>query len=81
MAHMNFITTRARLWTRLEELARIEVKTEGERAEECVKAREFGEWSSVENRLKNPILHFDPHIQTPLQNRIMMAARTNSSVC
>lgn len=78
---MKFITTRAKLWTRLEELAKKEVKTEGERAEECVKAREFFEWAPVENRLKNPILNFDPHVQTPLQNRIMSAVRSNSSVC
>ena len=78
---MKFITTRAKLWARLEELAKIEIKTENERAEECVKAREFWEWASVENRLKNPILGFNPHTQTPLQNRIMIAAKTNSCIC
>lgn len=74
-----FIPSRANLWERLRALSEIKVKTEAECSEECVKSREFWEWSAVENRIKHPLLGFDPSTQTTLQARIMMAARTNST--
>lgn len=70
----------ATLWARLCELANIEVKTEAERIEEQTKARLFTEWLQVQNRLAHPILGFNPHTQTPLQNRVMAAAKTNSYI-
>jgi hypothetical protein len=75
-----FIPARAKLWVRLCELSRMTDKTESQRIEEQQKSREFWDWVAVENRVKYPILGFNPFEQTPIQNRIMLAARTNSAV-
>ena len=81
MKKKELIPTCQSLWERLCELANIEIKTEAERIEEQSKSRLFMEWLRVQNRLTHPILNYNPHTQTSLQNRIMLAATTNSSVC
>lgn len=73
---------RRKLWSRLAELASIEVMTEAETIEEEQLAREFWGWQPVEHQLRPDILRVpwreqDTHL---IQRRIMWAAHTNRCI-
>ena len=76
---MEFCTTRQKLWDRLVELAAIEVKTEAERSEEQIKAREFWDYGALDARLRDGTgLHYPGYNwngMTDMQRRVMRLAR------
>lgn len=75
-----FMQTRKKLWEELFVLSSIEIKTEGQRDDECIKSRLFWELEPVERSLKNPILPWLADGLTPIQRRIMESVCKNSSI-
>lgn len=74
----NFIPVRTKLRKQLDELEQ-KSKTPAEYRKYLRMDRQYRDWCCVEERLKHPLLGFDPRTQTPVQNLVMMAARTNAA--
>lgn len=80
MERSEFIPSRQKLWDELSVLANIAVKTEGQRADECIKSREFWQWGPVEHKLKYPAHPWLAEGLTDIQRRIIYTVRTGVSV-
>ena len=74
---MEYITSRQKVWNRLDELAKIEIMSESERYEEQLLSRYFWETSHLDDVIRHGgYLFYDPDAEkTGIQRRIMRLAR------
>lgn len=75
-----FIPVRRKLWDELAELSKVEVKTDGQKADECIKSRLFLDWERAEYRIKTPCRPWLADGLTNIQRRIIYAARTQTAI-